>query len=78
MVQPRVSADLFARLQAGVGRTYAIERELGGGAMGYLFLATESALGRRVVVKVLRSEFGVSRPARLHGRPREIAEASGF
>jgi serine/threonine-protein kinase len=32
---------------------YTIERELGGGGMARVFLAHETALGRRVVVKVL-------------------------
>jgi len=37
---------------------YTIERELGGGGMGRVFLATETALSRRVVVKVLSPEVG--------------------
>jgi tetratricopeptide (TPR) repeat protein len=46
-------SDLLARLQAAVGSTYRIERELGGGGMSRVFLADEVALGRQVVVKVL-------------------------
>jgi serine/threonine-protein kinase len=34
---------------------YTIERELGGGGMSRVFLATEVALGRRVAIKVLES-----------------------
>jgi tetratricopeptide (TPR) repeat protein len=45
--------DLRAQLEAAVGETYRIERELGGGGMGRVFLAVETALGRRVVIKVL-------------------------
>jgi serine/threonine-protein kinase len=39
---------------------YTIERELGGGGMAQVFLATESALDRRVVVKVLAPELAHS------------------
>ncbi|HEV8364494.1 MAG TPA: protein kinase, partial [Gemmatimonadaceae bacterium] len=41
---------------------YQIERELGGGGMSHVFLATERSLGRRVVIKVLPPEMvsGVS------------------
>ena len=53
---PRVKTDLRGQLQALLGATYKIERELGGGSMARVFIATESALGRRVVVKVLPPE----------------------
>jgi len=46
-------ADLQAQLQAALGSAYRIERELGGGGMSRVFVATEVALGRQVVVKVL-------------------------
>ena len=45
--------DLGAYLQAALGESYIIERELGGGGMSRVFLARERALGRTVVVKVL-------------------------
>jgi serine/threonine protein kinase/tetratricopeptide (TPR) repeat protein len=45
--------DLRDQLQHALGNSYTIERELGGGGMSRVFLATELALGRRVVVKVL-------------------------
>ena len=45
--------DLTARLQAALGDAYRIERELGGGGMSRVFVATESALDRQVVIKVL-------------------------
>ena len=51
--------DLRDQLQTSLGDSYVIERELGGGGMSRVFLAEESSLGRRVVVKVL--------PAELHG-----------
>src|SRR3954468_1207023 len=49
--------DLQDRLQQGLGTTYVIERELGGGGMSRVFVADETALGRKVVVKVLRPEL---------------------
>jgi serine/threonine-protein kinase len=39
-----------------VGTTYTLERELGGGGMSRVFVATETALGRKVVIKVLPPE----------------------
>ena len=43
--------------------TYRIERELGGGGMSRVFLAEETRLGRRVVVKVLPAEMSLGIPA---------------
>lgn len=48
-----MTTDLREQLQHALGGTYTIERELGGGGMSRLFLATEHALKRHVVVKVL-------------------------
>src|SRR3990172_3261543 len=50
-------SDLRDRLQAAVGETYAIEKELGGGGMSRVFLARETRLGRKVVIKVLPPEM---------------------
>ena len=36
---------------------YRFERELGGGGMLQVFVATELALGREVVIKVVRPEL---------------------
>jgi tetratricopeptide (TPR) repeat protein/tRNA A-37 threonylcarbamoyl transferase component Bud32 len=57
-----VSSDLRSQLQATLGDTYTLERELGGGGMSRVFVADETALGRKVVVKVLPPELvaGVS------------------
>ena len=52
-------SDLQEQLQAALGGTYRIERELGGGGMSRVFVATETALGRRVVIKLLSPELGV-------------------
>jgi serine/threonine-protein kinase len=51
-----VTATLRDQLQEMLGSTYTIERELGGGGMSRVYIATEAALGRRVVVKVLPPE----------------------
>lgn len=50
------------QLQRSLGGAYTIERELGGGGMAHVFVATETRLNRRVVVKVLSPELaaGVS------------------
>ena len=45
--------DLRDQLQKTLGDAYTLERELGGGGMSRVFVATESSLGRRVVVKVV-------------------------
>src|SRR6185436_12892505 len=54
--------DIRQQLQSTLGTSYTLERELGGGGMSRVFVATETALGRKVVVKVLPPELtqGVS------------------
>jgi serine/threonine-protein kinase len=49
--------DLLPRLQAALGSSYRLERELGGGGMSRVFLAEETALGRQVVIKVLPPDY---------------------
>ena len=51
------SIDFRERLQAALGSVYRIERELGGGGMSRVFVAEETSLGRKVVVKVLSPEL---------------------
>jgi eukaryotic-like serine/threonine-protein kinase len=51
-----VTADLREELQGIVGETYELQRELGGGGMSRLFLATDRSLRRPVVIKVLPPE----------------------
>ncbi len=48
--------ELRDQLQGTLGAAYSLERELGGG-MSHVFVATETAHGRRVVVKVLPPEL---------------------
>jgi serine/threonine protein kinase len=49
--------DLFAALQAALAPQYRLERELGRGGMGVVFLATDATLDRRVAVKVIHPEL---------------------
>jgi len=49
--------SLHDQLQRTLGASYTIERELGGGGMSRVFVATDTTLGRRVVVKVLPGEM---------------------
>ena len=49
--------DFSSRLQTAVGNDYIIERELGGGGMSRVFVATERSLQRKVVIKVLPPEL---------------------
>jgi serine/threonine protein kinase len=58
-----MTADLRSRLQASLGSAYTVERELAGGGMAQVFVAMESRLGRRVVVKVLRPEIAAGTSA---------------
>src|SRR3954466_14089349 len=49
--------DLRSRVQQSLSGAYTIERELGGGGMSRVFVADETRLGRKVVVKVLSPEL---------------------
>jgi serine/threonine-protein kinase len=53
----RSSSELLERLQLGLGSTYLVERELAGGSMARIFVATDTTLDRRVVLKVLAPEL---------------------
>jgi serine/threonine-protein kinase len=50
-------SDLASRLTAALSGRYRLERELGGGGMSRVFVATETGLDRQVVVKVIASEL---------------------
>ena len=56
------------QLSRALGGAYRLERELGGGGMSRIFLATEIALGRRVVVKVLHPELAAELTAERFAR----------
>ena len=48
-----MSSEFRHRLETALASEFTIDRELGGGGMSRVFLATERALQRRVVIKVL-------------------------
>jgi len=52
-------AELSERLQAALGAAYRVERELGGGGMSRVFVAEETRLARRVVIKVLPPDLAL-------------------
>jgi len=49
----------MARLQAALGSHYRLERELGHGGMGVVFLARDTTLDRPVAVKVVHPDLAV-------------------
>jgi eukaryotic-like serine/threonine-protein kinase len=53
-------ADLKEGLEHVLGPAYTLERELTGGGMSRVFVALDSSLGRRVVVKVLPPELAAT------------------
>jgi serine/threonine-protein kinase len=65
---------LREQLQRTLGSAYTIENELGGGGMSRVFVATDTALHRRVVVKVLPGEM--SGPLAVERFKREISIAA--
>ncbi|MDB4870814.1 MAG: protein kinase [Gemmatimonadales bacterium] len=52
--------DLRDQLQATLGSAYILERELGGGGMSRVFIAEDTSLGRKVVVKVLLPDLAAT------------------
>ena len=52
--------DLRQQLQHTLGTAFTLERELGGGGMSRVFVAEETRLRRKVVVKVLTPELTAS------------------
>src|SRR5574338_321119 len=52
-----MTAPIRDSLQLALGRSYHIERELGGGGMSRVFVADEVALERKVVIKVVAPEL---------------------
>ncbi|MFN8666334.1 MAG: protein kinase [Gemmatimonadaceae bacterium] len=67
--------EILRQLQSSIGTAYTIERELGGGGMSRVFLATETALGRRVVIKVLTPELAQGLSAERFAREIKLAAA---
>ena len=52
-----MTADVRTQLQTTLSGSYTLERELGGGGMSRVFVADETRLRRKVVVKVLSPEL---------------------
>ncbi len=67
--------DLGARLQAALGTGFRVDHELGGGGMSRVFVALETKLGRRVVVKVLPPELRAVMSAERFHRETRLAAA---
>ena len=66
-------AELLERLQSALGDGFRVERELGGGGMSRVFLAEETRLGRRVVIKLLPPEASEGIPADRFEREIKVA-----
>jgi eukaryotic-like serine/threonine-protein kinase len=64
---------LLEQLQESLGSAYTIDRELGGGGMSRVFLATENRLNRKVVVKVLSPDLAASLSAERFEREIQLA-----
>ena len=62
-------------LQAALGNSFTLGRELGGGGMSRVFLARDAALGRDVVVKVLSPELAQELSTERFGREIALAAA---
>ena len=69
-----VPPDLREQLQKTLGDSYTLERELGGGGMSRVFVALDTSLNRRVVVKVLPQDMSAS--VSIERFKREIALAA--
>ena len=68
-----MTAELLQQVQRALGDAFRIENELSGGGMSRLFVALESSLNRRVVVKVLPPEWASEVSAARFKREMEFA-----
>ena len=69
-----MTSDLRSHLQSTLGGAFILGREIGGGGMSRVFVAEDSTLRRRIVIKVLPPEMAAEVSiARFH---REIALAA--
>jgi tetratricopeptide (TPR) repeat protein len=67
-----MTAQITSALQQSLGDAYRIERELDGGGMSRLFVATDVRLGRSVIVKVLPPELITAASTRRFEREIEV------
>ena len=65
--------ELLDHVQSALGDAFRIENELTGGGMSRLFVATESSLNRRVVIKVLPPDWASEVSAARFKREMEFA-----
>src|SRR5688572_16457790 len=56
MTSPDHVSDLLDRLKSALGPDYLLEREIGRGGMATVFPASNTALGRKVAIKVLSED----------------------
>jgi len=61
------------QLQSSLGGAYTLGRELSGGGMSHVFVAEETRLGRKVVVKVLSTEIAAGLSAERFEREIRVA-----
>lgn len=66
-------SDVRETLQQTLGGSYRIERELGGGGMSRVFVVTDTALEREIVVKVLAPELAAGVSAERFQREIQVA-----
>src|SRR6185436_1424521 len=74
---PPAPDDLFLAVQTALAGEYSIERELGRGGMGVVYLAREVRLAREVAIKVLPPALASS-PERRAQFLREAQMAAGL
>ena len=68
--------DLFNALQAVLEPQYRLERELGRGGMGVVFLATDTTLDRRVAIKAVHPELAAHQSIARRFRPKRAPSPS--
>jgi tRNA A-37 threonylcarbamoyl transferase component Bud32/TolB-like protein len=71
-----MAIDFRSHLQAVLGDAYTVEREIGGGGMSRVFVAEDTTLRRRIVVKMLPAEIAAE--VSLARFQREIALAASL
>ena len=76
VLPPEDSEEMLRRVRMVLSGEYEVERELGRGGMAMIYRATEVALGRKVALKVLPPEAGMTARAseRFKREARMVAE----
>ncbi|MBK5257646.1 MAG: serine/threonine protein kinase [Vicinamibacteria bacterium] len=64
VIRPEPEDPIRAALHKALGQQYEIQRLLGRGGMGAVYLATEAALEREVAIKVLPPDRGATKDSR--------------